>query len=62
MSNKEIEISVEIKFETDLAYRVFDGARTEWVPKRFISDYCEEDGRIISIFLPEWLALEKGFI
>ena len=58
MSNKEIEIAVEVMAESDKAYRLYDGNVTEWQ----ISDYCETDGKIESVFIPEWLALEKGFI
>jgi hypothetical protein len=60
---KEIEIAVEVRGETDLALKVFDGKSTVWVPKSQITDQCEEaDGRITSIFLPEWLAEDKGLI
>lgn len=63
MSNREIEIAVDIKRETDKAYLVFDGAREAWIPKSQITDYTEErDGQITSIFIPEWLAEEKGLV
>lgn len=61
--SRDIEISVIIKGETDAAYRVdFGGKEEGWVPKSQISDVGEEGGRIISIFIPEWLALKKGMI
>lgn len=52
-----IDIAVEAKGETPAAYRLYDGARTEWVPK----SQCEDntDG---TFTMPEWLAREKGFI
>ena len=63
MGNQEIEISGEVKAETIKAYLWFDGKTEAWVPKSQISDLCEErDGRITSIFIPEWLAVEKGFL
>ena len=43
MSKRElVDIAAEMKRETDKAFQIFDGAKTEWVP--------------------EWLAMEKGFI
>jgi len=61
MSN-DIEIAVEVRGETDKALKVFDGKVEVWIPKSNISDECEDKGRIVSIFIPEWLALEKGLI
>lgn len=51
------DIACEIRDERPLAYLIFDGARTEWVPK----SQCEknDDG---TVTMPEWLAREKGFI
>ncbi len=60
--SREVEIACEIRGETALAYRVYDGKVTEWVPKSQITDYCEESNVITSVFIPEWLALEKGFL
>jgi len=51
------DIAAEIKGETDKAYRLFDGAKTEWVPKSQVED--NKDG---TFTMPEWLAQEKGFI
>lgn len=62
MSMKEIEIAVEIRAESERAYLVFDGKTQAWVPKSQITDYCEEQGVITSIFISEWLATEKGLI
>lgn len=58
----EVEIAVEIRHETDLAYLIFDGQQEVWIPKSQVSDYCEDKGKIISIFIPEWLAEDKGLI
>lgn len=60
--SEDIEITVEVRRETDNAYLVYDGKAETWVPKSQVSDYCEEKGRITSIFIPEWLALDKGLI
>lgn len=55
---KLIDIAAELKGETDKAYRIYDGAKTEWVPKSQV----EYDKRDKVFTMPEWLALEKGFI
>jgi len=52
-----IDIRAEIKGETDKAWRLYDGARTEWVPKSQAED--NGDG---TFTMPEWLAKDKGFI
>ncbi|MCA1452163.1 hypothetical protein I6F35_02900 [Bradyrhizobium sp. BRP22] len=44
--------------ETEKAYRIFDGTKSEWVPKSQV-EYNEEDG---TFTMPEWLAREKEFI
>lgn len=67
---KLINISAEIRYETDKAYLVCDG-RSEikkgdtqpselriWLPKSQV-EYNEDDK---TFTMPEWLALEKGFI
>lgn len=53
-----VDIAGEIRGETDRAYRIFDGSRTEWVPKSLV-EYDDEDG---TFAMPEWLAKDKGFI
>ncbi len=57
MSERLVDIAAEVMFETNSAYRLFDGARTEWVPKSLVE--CNDDG---TFTMPEWLAQEKGFI
>lgn len=52
-----LDISAEIKGETDKAWRLYDGSVTEWVPKSQVED--NGDG---TFAMPEWLALDKGFI
>jgi hypothetical protein len=54
---KLIEISAEKRSETEKAFRLFDGIKTEWVPKSHVEENC--DG---TFTMPEWLAKEKGFI
>lgn len=73
MPKKElVDIAVMIRHETDSAYLLADG-RTEikkgdtapselrvWVPKSQIE--IEIAGKSAIATMPEWLALEKGFI
>lgn len=58
-----VEVSVVIKRETEKAYLVNHGVSEEvWIPKSQIDDYTEENGAITSVFIPEWLAEEKGMV
>jgi len=52
-----IEISAELIDERPLALKLFDGARTEWVPRSQVT----WTGKHLWT-MPEWLAREKGFI
>lgn len=54
---KLIDISGEKRAETEKGLQIFDGARTEWVPKSQVED--NGDG---TFTMPEWLAKDKGFI
>lgn len=51
------EIKAVKRGETDKAFRLYDGKRTEWVPKQFVEE--NDDG---TFTMPEWIATEKGFI
>lgn len=51
------DIAAEIRGETDKAFRLFDGVKTEWVPKSQVEN--NGDG---TFTMPEWLAQDKGFI
>ena len=53
-----IEIAGEIRGESEKAYRLYDGKKTEWVPK----SQCEWDEKDKTMQMPEWLAMDKGFI
>ena len=63
---KPIDITVTILTETDRAFRVTDNDNPEfgqWIPKSQI--FIEQDagvGDTIIITMPEWLAIDKGFI
>lgn len=63
MSNGDlIEIAVEVIAETPKAMLINDGKFEVWIPRSQIKDYCEEKGKVTSIFITEWLATEKGLI
>jgi hypothetical protein len=51
------DLAAEIKGETDKAWRLFDGTKTEWVPKSQVEN--NGDG---TFTMPTWLAKDKGFI
>jgi hypothetical protein len=51
------DLAAEVQGETEKALRLFDGTRTEWVPKSQVQD--NGDG---TFTMPEWLAKEKGFM
>jgi hypothetical protein len=63
-----VEIAVVVKRTTDKAILVNHGIRDEvWIPKSQISDWTDgpdnEPGEgTSSIFIPEWLATEKGMV
>lgn len=57
MRSDLVDIAAQIRGETEKALRLFDGARTEWVPKSQVEE--NGDG---TFAMPEWLAKEKGFI
>jgi len=51
------DMACEIKGETPNAYRLYDGKKTEWVPKSQVEN--NKDG---TVTMPLWLAKEKGFV
>lgn len=54
---KLVDIAGEARGETDKAIRIYDGSKTEWVPKQFVE--VNNDG---TFTMPEWIAKDKGFI
>lgn len=57
MKSDLVDIAAEKRGETERAFRLYDGSKTEWVPKSMVED--NGDG---TYAMPEWLAKEKGFI
>ncbi len=52
-----VDVTAEVRGETEKAWRLFDGSKLEWVPKSQV-----EDNRDGTFTMPEWMAKEKGFI
>lgn len=60
---KQVEIDCKIIRSTEKAYLVDFGAKEHvWVPRSQITDESEDEDGISSIFIPEWLAIEKGMV
>lgn len=51
------DLAAEVKAETEKAWRLFDGIKTEWVPKSQVE--ANGDG---TFTMPMWLAKDKGFV
>lgn len=54
---KLVDIAVELRHETEKAFLLYDGDKTEWVAKSLVER--NDDG---TFTMPEWLARDKGFI
>jgi len=65
---QDIEIAVVVKRTTDRAILVEHGMPGEvWIPISQISDWCDGPDKApgmgtTSIFIPEWLATDKGMV
>ena len=57
-SAEKIEIAGEVRQETELAWRFFDGARFLWLAK----SQCVWDPAEGTMLVPEWLAFERGLV
>ena len=60
MKSDLVDIAGELvtPFETEKAYRFFDGSRMVWLPK----SQCEWDANDKTMTMPEWLAEDKELI
>lgn len=56
------DITGRIEFETDKAIRFNDGTRVVWLPKSQVEVPEHNQGDVVEITLPEWLAKEKELI
>ena len=61
-----VEINVEILNETDLDIFISDGDKEVWIPKSQIIEPSDGEYMVgdimLTITIPEWLAIEKGFV
>jgi hypothetical protein len=55
--DKLVDIEARSRHETEKAFLLHDGKRTEWVPKTQVQD--NRDG---TFTMPMWLAIGKGFV
>lgn len=63
--NKAVELTVRVKATTDKAVMIETERGTAWVPRSQIEDWSGSDDldlNVESIFVPEWLAVEKGLV
>lgn len=59
-----IDVELNLIMQTDKAIRVGDSTDPSegvWLPKSQI-EFVERGCSIVEVTMPEWLALEKGFI
>ena len=53
-----VDLSGEVRGETEKAYRFYDGKTTVWVPKSQV-EWDEEEK---TMTMPVWLAQERGLV
>jgi hypothetical protein len=56
------ELSGIIKRETASAVLFSDGIMEEWIPKKFVLERTPIENGLTEIQVPEWLAIERGFV
>ena len=64
-SKEYVEIACEVRYKTDRAVLIHDGAHEAWIPHSQIEDPAPADmeiGSHITLLIPEWLAKDKGLI
>ena len=61
---EQVEVSLDVKGETLRAFRCSQGDEQDiWIPKSQIDNLDEiEVGACSNMFIPAWLAKEKGLI
>lgn len=58
-----VELTLQKEAETEKAILVSDGINKGWIPKSQLEDDLEDlAGGFIQIIIPEWLAIDKGFV
>lgn len=61
---EKVELTLEVKEETDSSFLLSDDSMSgEWVPKLLVDHSPDPQvGDVIAFEMPEWLAIEKGFV
>ncbi len=57
-----VEIPCRVIGETYLAIRIETDETTAWIPRSQIKDRKGPKNALTAIFIPEWLAKERGLI
>lgn len=57
---KLIDLALELRYQTALAFLVHDGHQDVWLPKSQVD--LHEEGKSCVFVMPEWLAKAKGLI
>lgn len=60
--DEDVGVDVRIVYETEFAILVNDGDIEVWVPKSEIKNDQDHTETETTITIPEWLAIEKGFV
>lgn len=55
-----IDITGELRHETAAAVMIFDGSKEVWLPKSLVEIAPNDDGKTVTVSLPEWLAEKEG--
>ncbi len=59
--DEPVEVFCLVEAKTDMAILVSDGTVQAWVPLSQVREMEERDGGVV-ITIPEWLAIDKGFV
>ena len=62
MPREDVEIDCKLVRETAGAMLIDNGRIQAWIPKSQISDEGIDNKVLYSIFIPQWLAEEKGLV
>lgn len=57
----KVEVTGRIVHETDKAVLLDDGVTTQWLPRSKV-DVEPISEQFVEVFMPEWLAKEKGYV
>lgn len=60
MESRKVKVHCSISNERERTIELDNGARKAWFPKSQVT--LEDDGKLIVATMPEWLALDRGFI